>query len=221
MDDKKERKELQKKIIRKHKKNIEYLNEEKAYLQEKIDRAEEEKFYQEELEKIGWKEESSYPLNKIINCSLCGNKFTAYVTKSKNRYYRCQGYRKKVCIAKSINAKNIEDAIRAIFFETAYNPMVKENPEFYEEWGKTIFTRMTKKILIGLTELSQTLPFSSDSIDKLRNEFNNKILKLEENIKRYEELSNDVKEKIVKFGCWHDYKNYINIIKFEGKLFLI
>ncbi len=35
--------------------------------------------------------ELTYPLNKKIICSLCGNTFSSHSQKGK-RYYRCQGY---------------------------------------------------------------------------------------------------------------------------------
>jgi len=170
----------------------------------KIKELEEERNYVNKLTKMGWREESEFPLNKRITCSLCGNKFTAYVTKSKNRYYRCQGYKKKICVAKSVRADFIENIVKNAYFTALKDTGIS----IYEKFHKWIFNTMIKDMFTELKDLS----FSLESIDLLKKTFNKKIIEFEE----YINLPSEKKQDFAESTLWLFYElHYLKMIKFD------
>jgi len=82
------------------------------------------------------KKKESYPLSRVLKCSLCGSYFSSYSVKGK-RYYRCQGYtKKKKCISKTIDAGKIENYV--------YEFMM----QFFHEMGRPMLDILLEKIII-------------------------------------------------------------------------
>lgn len=64
--------------------------------------------------------EEKYPLRGKIICLLCGCKFSTFSQKRGDkvyRYYRCQGYKKKICNARKVNADKIEKEVKALILQ--------------------------------------------------------------------------------------------------------
>lgn len=215
----------QSKIIEASKIEIEKLSETLKKLlkaQQKAKELEEQSSNFDKLQKMNWFEGSPYILNKKITCSLCGSKFTAYVTKSKNRYYRCQGYKKKICNAKSIIAEKIENAVRTIFFDMLFSSITQKEPRIYEYWERWLFADTAKTIFDHLYAFSEVLPLSLESIKKIKEEFTHKISEFEEEVILYQNISTDM----IKYLHWNKFTNeWLKSINFntltnEGELIL-
>ncbi len=143
--------------------------------------------------------ELTYPLNKKIICSLCGNTFSSHSQKGK-RYYRCQGYtRKKICTAKKIDADKIEKTIKDLTMKIIEDkwgekPRNKDREEVYGD-------KAIHFVSDGLVQIkSNTLKLMMDMKDKDKT--------IEEKIEEYKKYSDKVK-RLLEF----DIKGHIEFLR--------
>lgn len=204
----------------------EELKERNEKLRKALEKSKIEKEYYDNLieARKTWPVDVIFLLNKKITCILCNNKFTTYMTKSKKRYYRCLGYKSKVCISKTINAEKLENKIKDIYISKIYNPYIKNHPDLYKIWEQQfLLNRIEASIKSSLEPYYQKIPISSnfvdissiDIIEAIKTDIHDRFFYIEEIEKT---ASKKETEEIIKNIYWTAYRNeHLKEINFNTK----